>query len=350
MSEYLSRTVVPGFSNKAEGLLIPPEATPGAHGETRDWQKETLEQLQGMSVRDAAKLQDVPQWYGFSGTRTDAFNQVGMGVPVNLGRGVIAHVRHALGLPVRRPWWETSVPVVPRAVRFETREDIARQRPGSLRAGTGSGMPDGLWPTESMDACFAVPPMLQQGLVLNEWVKDDWAELLAMDEIGVEAQRREGRSPLDRDLHLPAHGVARAQALEGGRRARDLFDPENGLNREALWHAGYRGPPSAAPEDMPFAFEFDAVDEWGEALRYSDGGPWGTVLGLYLRLRYPVAMYDAADDASWWTLFTIEADLPKRLDAATRSAFTDADLPAPTSDLLEQARASDARASRKAGR
>jgi site-specific DNA-cytosine methylase len=72
VSEYLSRTVVPGFENKAEGLLIPPGVEPEEYGKTRDWQQKNLEQLQRMSVRDAAKLQDIPQWYGFEGTRADA--------------------------------------------------------------------------------------------------------------------------------------------------------------------------------------------------------------------------------------------------------------------------------------
>ncbi|MFT5583582.1 MAG: hypothetical protein ACI9VR_001160 [Cognaticolwellia sp.] len=51
-----------------------------------------------MSARDAAKLQDLPQSYAFAGSRTAVFSQIGMGVPVSLGRASIRHVRRALGL------------------------------------------------------------------------------------------------------------------------------------------------------------------------------------------------------------------------------------------------------------
>ena len=102
VSEYLSRTVVPGFGNKAEGLLIPPDVKPEDYRRSREWGQAQLEELERMSVRDAAKLQDVPQWYGFEGSRAEAFWQIGMGVPVNLGRGVMVHVRRAMGLPSRR--------------------------------------------------------------------------------------------------------------------------------------------------------------------------------------------------------------------------------------------------------
>ena len=56
-----------------------------------------VRQLRTLSVREAAKLQDVPNWYKFEGGRTAAYRQVGNGIPVNLGRAVLRHVRLALG-------------------------------------------------------------------------------------------------------------------------------------------------------------------------------------------------------------------------------------------------------------
>ena len=343
VSEYLSRTVVPGFENKAEGLLIPPGVEPEEYGKTRDWQQKNLEQLQRMSVRDAAKLQDVPQWYGFAGSRTDAFSQIGMGVPVNLGRGVIAHVRAAAGLPLRAPWWETRVPASPRSVRFQTRAQIQRMPAGELVKGQGSGIPDGLWPTAVFDMCFAVPPVLRHGLVLGQWVEDDWQELLQMGRIGAQAQRQAGRSKLDRGADRLPHGQALGQRLTHAQRTASLFT-EDGLNREGLWAAGYRGPPSFPPDAMPFAEENDFVDEWATALQYSDEGPWGTVLGIYLRERYPEEMYAPYEEARWWERFTLGDTLPP-IDEATRRVFADEGLPVPTPAILRRLQGRDRMAS-----
>ena len=345
VSEYLSRTVVPGFENKAEGLLIPPGVEPEAYGKTRDWQQKNLEQLQRMSVRDAAKLQDIPQWYGFEGTRADAFSQIGMGVPVNLGRGVMAHVRAAARLPVRAPWWETRVPASPRAVRFQSRAQIARTPAGPLVKGEGRGVPDGLWPMDAFDMCFAVPPPLQHGLVLGQWAEDDWQELLGMGHIGAQAQRQEGRSKLDRGADRLPHGQALGQRIARAQQTASLFT-DDGLNREALWASGYRGPPEFPPDAMPFAEEFDATDEWATALQYSDEGPWGTVLGIYLRLRYPEDMYDRYGEVRWWEQFTLGDTLPP-LDDETRRAFTSAGVPVPTLVILRRLQEQDRTASEK---
>jgi len=341
VSEYLSRTVVPGFENKAEGLMIPPGIESEPYRANRTWGQADLEELQRMSVRDAAKLQDVPQWYGFEGSRIEAFSQVGMGVPVNLGRGVMAHVRAALGLPLRAPWWETRVPVRPRAVPFESRAEITAtpREQRALRKGEGTGWPDGLWPMDAFDACYAVPPPLQHGLVLAEHEIDDWEAMLHHGEVGAEAERAEGRSKGDRGARvLPGEVVAQGRR-RAGRQVQALFTPD-GLARDALWEAGYRGPPDVPPDAMPWSEEIDATEEWADALRYSDGGPWATVLGLYLRLAYPETMYGRGEEYPWRELFDLEADLPT-IDAGTAAVFAEAGLPAPTPALLQRARVRD---------
>jgi site-specific DNA-cytosine methylase len=341
LSEYLSRTVVPNFFNKAEGLIIPSDAKPKKYGGSRDWDQRMLEAMQRMSVRDAAKLQDVPQWYGFEGTRVQAFSQLGMGVPVNLGRGVMAHVRMAMGLPVRPPWWETEVPsYASGAPQFQTRAQISAAGDRPTRPGEGSGWPDGLWPTEAFAMCYAVPPPLQHGLILDEWLDDDWHESLQAGIIGSQEQRRLGRSKLDRGVRLLPAGAQLQRTRGLAQQTQQLFGPD-GLDREALWDAGYRGPPDAPPEQMPFAFSrhIDVPTEWADALRYSDGGPWATVLGVWLRLVYPDLMYDDPE-VEWWRLFTIEHDLP-RLDAATRQTFKDAGVEVPSTFTLARLRLKD---------
>jgi site-specific DNA-cytosine methylase len=85
--------------------------------------KRYVASLARIAVRDAAKLQDVPQWYTFSGSHRDAFEQIGNGIPVNLGRAVARHLLMALGR-------ETPLP-------------------GSLAASRFSG----LWPIDRVDAC-----------------------------------------------------------------------------------------------------------------------------------------------------------------------------------------------------
>ena len=66
-----------------------------------------LLEVRQLTPREAAKLQDVPSWYVFSGGDAEAYKQVGNGIPVNMGRAVLAHVRDALsradGLPVGPP-------------------------------------------------------------------------------------------------------------------------------------------------------------------------------------------------------------------------------------------------------
>ena len=88
-----------------------------------------IESLAFISVRDAAKLQDVPQWYEFAGNhKNDQFTQIGNGIPVNLGRAVARHVVRSFGLPVPMP--------------------------GSLAAAPEES---GLWPIDRLDMCAGFP-------------------------------------------------------------------------------------------------------------------------------------------------------------------------------------------------
>jgi len=57
---------------------------------------EDAAKLRQVTVREAAKLQDVPQWYEFKGSQTSQYNQIGNGVAVNMGRAVLRHALQAL--------------------------------------------------------------------------------------------------------------------------------------------------------------------------------------------------------------------------------------------------------------
>jgi hypothetical protein len=108
-----------------------------------------LRQLVVMGVRDAAKLQDVPQWIEFTGTRKQQFRQIGNGIPVNLGRAVARHLRGALRLEPKKP-----LPIVLR------------------------GPTEGLWPSDAVDPCArytgllgvfgAVTPTVKQALTQEQ--------------------------------------------------------------------------------------------------------------------------------------------------------------------------------------
>ena len=86
-----------------------------------------------ISCREAAKLQDVPQWWAFTWDEGDArteaqqrkavFRQIGNGIPVNMGRAAVRQVLGALG-------YQTPIP-------------------GSMAASEVSG----LWPTSRVDPC-----------------------------------------------------------------------------------------------------------------------------------------------------------------------------------------------------
>jgi site-specific DNA-cytosine methylase len=94
------------------GLLLEPGAT-FEQGMT----PEEYTGLRRMTVREAAKLMDVPQWYQFQGPVArrvkdsvtgkrkyiGQYAQVGNGVPVNLARAVARHILRAFGRAIPQP-------------------------------------------------------------------------------------------------------------------------------------------------------------------------------------------------------------------------------------------------------
>jgi site-specific DNA-cytosine methylase len=139
LGRYLSPTIRGGAraSGPPSGLIEPAGAT--AWGSVDVWDPASVrayvEQLQRMSIRDAAKLQDVPQWYKFCGSAIAAYRQIGNGIPVNLGRAVARHIVEALrgGTPAFAP--------EPMAAR-------------------NHGLFEGLWPTEFVDPCAPYPGVI----------------------------------------------------------------------------------------------------------------------------------------------------------------------------------------------
>ena len=355
VSEYLMRTVVPNFTNKAEGLMIGPDVEARHYGATRQWGKEMLEGLQSMSVRDAAKLQDLPQWYRIEGTRTQAFSQIGMGVPVNLGRGVMAHIRKAMGLAVLAPWWETSVPVIPRQTRFQT---VAQIKAGAskveLTEGGGDGYPDGLWPMDTMDMCFAVGPTLDFGPLLQQHVVDDWQLNITHGMVGAQAQRQDGRSKLQRGARVLPTSPQRQQRLKRAQIVGRVFTGE-GLDLEELWRSGHRElvwPPEFMPgmvhEGTPqqlaagrvpgqARYDTDPLEEWLYFLAFSSG-PWKTQYAMHMREFNPYAFTEsgAAEPEqyglgwSWDKLLPLDGPLPQQvpLVAPGDRSYTQAELKA----------------------
>jgi DNA (cytosine-5)-methyltransferase 1 len=78
------------------GLLIEPGGLVTDFVDKRDYQF-----LRRITVREAAKLQDVPQWYRFAGTKNQQLWQIGNGIPINLGRAIARHVLRAFGAPLK---------------------------------------------------------------------------------------------------------------------------------------------------------------------------------------------------------------------------------------------------------
>lgn len=139
LMRYLSPVIRAGAarSGPPSGLLEPDGAT--KWGDVDRYNQRSIQkyvsQLKKMSIRDAAKLQDVPQWYVFAGDDyKKIYSQIGNGIPVNLGRAIARHVVHALrgSQPVFAP---VPAGVEPEStVPYETFQE-------------------GLWPMERVDGC-----------------------------------------------------------------------------------------------------------------------------------------------------------------------------------------------------
>jgi site-specific DNA-cytosine methylase len=243
VSEYLMRTITK--ADAVAALVITDQIDPRKYresGKGGGWDEKILAKLKVMSIRDIAKLQDVPQWYKIEGSRSAAIGQLGNGVPINLGRAVIRHVRAALNLPLRAPWWETEVPRTPHSPRFETVEQIAAKNWGTVptKRGDGSGWPDGLWPMQTFSMCYGFPGLVGPLSIMPGGMEDpdpltDWEQMLDGGIIGSQDERRSGRSKqqMGPDISDPQR-----------RKRNPLFGrifTYDGLNTEALWQTGWRG-------------------------------------------------------------------------------------------------------------
>ena len=115
-TEYLSPTVMAGGGSQREkeALMIPRSAKGTVASLDLDdpvQLRAFVDQLELLSVREAAKIQDVPQWWVFKTRgklkggkfrhpktpRKQAYIMVGNGIPVNVGRAVLRRVLDALG-------------------------------------------------------------------------------------------------------------------------------------------------------------------------------------------------------------------------------------------------------------
>jgi len=87
-----------------------------------------LGEVRQLTPREAAKLQDVPSWYVFAGGQAEEYKQVGNGIPVNMGRAVLAHVRNAL-------------------------QQADGRRPGPPAGSMSAGTDQGLFPLGDLSIC-----------------------------------------------------------------------------------------------------------------------------------------------------------------------------------------------------
>jgi hypothetical protein len=231
--------------------------------------KALVPKLEIMSARDAAKLQDIPQWYAFDGPRSAVFNQIGMGVPVNMGRSVIRWVRRSMGLPVRQPWWKTQTSPL-----FET---------------WPRRVPLGLWPLEAMDPCMAFPGVLEGAVYSHEQAIYDWSEIEEGGMLGEDWETRtQDRFERTGEALRPLTRQAEARTRAAGQQTWELF-PDGYIDGEALWQSGWR---PRSPYDAPQPF--DDVGWFSEYLRQRSVEPgWYNVWAMLYRTRFPGFQMDA---------------------------------------------------------
>ena len=164
VTEWLSPTLTAGGGAKRaqESLVIPQTGTGSVSSiDTHDpkQRKAFVAQLEMLSIREAAKLQDVPQYWQFEGSRAQAWTQIGNGIPVNLGRAMIRKALDALGYP-------NPIPHTMAAIPFE-----------------------GLWPMDAVDMCARSPNMPQgyEEHIFSDWVwafeaGDDTSDIVPSEE------------------------------------------------------------------------------------------------------------------------------------------------------------------------
>lgn len=216
VTDWLSKAVVAHFGKDDKTSAFVPEDIPADVYSLRESdryrdRRRFTEYLQRISVRESAKLQDVPQWWAFgwdpSVATTDAkqrqavFRQIGNGIPVNMGRAAVRKVVSALGYPT---------PI-----------------PGSV----ASDPNEGFWSDDLVDSCqrfrapFAYPGALWDTVAHQRMVAGD--------------QGRRPRLPVKVDDQiLPQDRIARPasdiKAFRGFQR-----DREAQLQRRRYWHDPY---------------------------------------------------------------------------------------------------------------
>jgi len=178
-----------------------------------------LREFESMSVRDAAKLQDVPQWYAFAGPRSACFRQIGNGVAVNMGRAVARHIRAALGRSV-----------INHAV------DI----------------PVGLWPLDRVDPCAGFVGMEGHAPDEDE-ILQEWFEERDQGHFELTQAERLERPYMAPEFFTPPSKAGIQQTRRTGEQARRIFIPSGYgylvVDAKALHDSGWM--PTRADEGVP---------------------------------------------------------------------------------------------------
>jgi len=115
VTDWLSKAITSNIrKDDMYAMLAPPDMPRGLwakrYSESEKERREFVSGMVRLSARDAAKLQDVPNYWKFEGGKNAVFQQIGNGIPVNMGRTVIRAVLNALGYAVPIPGTESDSP------------------------------------------------------------------------------------------------------------------------------------------------------------------------------------------------------------------------------------------------
>lgn len=208
---YLSPATVANLRRGVPYGLIATDETPRLADVDRDSPEQMAEylgSLRRLSPRTAARLMDVPNWYDFAGSQSAAYQQIGNGITVNMGRAVARHVLQALGR--------------------------ATPLPGSPSAQGRWG----LWPIDAVDPCARFPGI--QGYPGTHWV---------------------GSVPEKADFDPFARPLPDRRAWEASRETQ-----ARALEATARWTNGYEPDPnwrpSSAQEPPPGFPDFPYFLQW----------------------------------------------------------------------------------------